>query len=127
MDRRSWFGRLGLALAFLAAVLPGLAWASGPGTYRIKGFDPRNRSEYSGTAQLTRTSDNTWRIVWRIGGQAWNGHGIGDGKVIAVNYSGQGVTGVFLMIAREGGGYEAIWGYTGERTVGTEEWSRSGN
>lgn len=117
--------RLALAGAFAATLLPSLALAEGPGRYAISGIDPRNREAYSGTAQLTKTGQDTWRIVWRIGGQTWNGHGIGDGKVLAVNYSGQGATGIFLMIAKDGGGYEAVWSYTGDTKIGTEEWRKT--
>jgi hypothetical protein len=107
-----------IAAAAAAFLLPASASAQGPGQYRIKGVDAR-------TAQLSKTGDDTWRIVWRIGNQTWNGHGIGDGKVLAVNYSGQGVTGIFLMIARDSGGYEAVWSYTGGTTVGSEEWVKA--
>jgi hypothetical protein len=113
-----------LAIAATALLVPA-ALAQGPGQYRIKGIDARSKAAYSGTAQLTQTGTDTWRIVWRIGGQTWNGHGIGDGKVLAVNYSGQGATGIFLMIARDGGGYEAVWSYTGDTTVGSEEWAKA--
>lgn len=117
--------RLVLAGAFASTLLPGLAMAEGPGRYTISGIDPRTRESYSGTAQLTKTGDDTWRIVWRIGGQTWNGHGIGDGKVMAVNYSGQGASGVFLMIAKSGGGYEAVWSYTGDTKLGSEDWKKA--
>jgi hypothetical protein len=114
-----------IAAAAAAFLLPAAASAQGPGQYRIKGVDARTKAAYSGTAQLSNTGNETWRIVWRIGSQTWNGHGIGDGKVLAVNYSGQGVTGIFLMIARGNGGYEAVWSYTGGTTVGSEEWVKA--
>ena len=117
--------RLVLAGALASSLIPGLAVAQGPGQYTISGVDPRSRESYSGTAQLTKTGEDTWRIVWRIGGQTWNGHGLGDGKVLAVNYSGQGASGVFLMIGKEGGGYEAVWSYTGDTKLGSEEWKKA--
>jgi hypothetical protein len=114
-----------LAATAVAFMLPTVSLAEGPGQYRIKGTDARSKAAYSGTAQLTKTGEDTWRIVWRIGGQSWNASGIGDGKVIAANFSAQGSSGVFLMIARQGGGYEAVWNYTNETTIGTEEWTKA--
>ena len=114
-----------LAAGLLTLLGSSFALAQGPGQYRISGIDARSKEKYSGTAQLTQTGSETWKIVWRIGGQTWNGHGIGDGKVLAVNYSGQGATGIFLMIAKDGGGYEAVWSYTGDTTIGTEDWRKA--
>jgi hypothetical protein len=113
-----------IAAAAAAFLLPAAAQAEGPGQYRIKGVDARSKAEYSGTAQLTQTGEGTWRIVWRIGGQTWNASGVGDSKVIAANFSAQGSSGVFLMVAKDGGGYQAVWNYTNSTTVGTEEWSK---
>ncbi|MGL5447792.1 MAG: hypothetical protein ACRDBL_10820 [Rhabdaerophilum sp.] len=114
-----------IAAAAAAFLFPVVASAQGPGQYRIKGVDARSKAAYSGTAQLTQTGESTWRIVWRIGGQTWNASGIGDAKVIAANFSAQGSSGVFLLVAKDGGGYEAVWNYTNETTVGTEEWAKA--
>ncbi|MCA0450859.1 MAG: hypothetical protein LCH62_13985, partial [Proteobacteria bacterium] len=97
----------------------------GPGNYVVAGKDGTSGGGYTGTATLTQTSDSTWRIVWRIGGQVWNGFGIGDGKIVALNFSGHGRTGVMLLVAKDDdSGYQAAWAYTGDRTVGLEDWSR---
>lgn len=116
---------LACAVFFLAAsALPGMA--RGPGNYSLKGKEG-NGNSYAGTSTLTQIGEDTWRITWRIGGQTWNGYGIGDGKFIAMNFSGNGQTGVMLLVAADdGGGYEAVWAYTGERKAGGREvWRRN--
>ena len=129
----NWFDRLkmlNLALALPVLLAPVLLFSSpaaaeGPGRYRLNGVDPKSRAEYKGTVTLSQTGESTWRIVWRIGNQTWNGSGIGDGKVIAANYSGGGTTGVFLMTLKDDKkGYEAVWSYTNDTKVGTEEWRK---
>lgn len=110
------------ALAFFSAPAPALA--RGPDAYIVEGRNPGGNGGYSGSATLTQTGEHTWRLVWRIGGQSWEGWGIGDGKVIAVNYRSGGTTGVILMIEREGGGYESIWANSGSSDIGTETWIR---
>lgn len=123
--------RFCLAFAGAAALgLPALAssaFARGPGNYTVKGINGPSGSGYTGSASLSQTGKDTWRITWRIGSQSWNGFGIGDGKIIAVNYSGQGTTGVILLIEKEdGSGYEAAWANSGDREVGIEEWRKTG-
>ena len=117
--------RAGLVLAIgLLALAPALA--RGPGTYAVKGkAGSSGGGGYSGTSSLTQTSSETWSIVWKIGSQTWTGYGIGDGKVIALNFTGNGQTGVMLLVAKDDGtGYNAAWSFTGERKVGYEDWSR---
>jgi hypothetical protein len=120
-------GRAGAAIVGCLALLiafAGPASAQGPGDYVVKGKEASGNS-YSGSASLTQTGENTWRIVWRIGSQTWNGFGIGDGKVIAANFSGHGRTGVMLLVTEEGKpGYKSFWAYTGAKEVGSEDWNR---
>ena len=121
--RRAMLAAAGLVLAFgLLAIEP--AQARGPGNYAVKGKEAAGGG-YSGSASLTQTGQNTWSIVWRIGAQTWRGYGIGDGKIVALNFSGNGQTGVMLIVAKEdGSGYDAAWAYTGAKEVGYEEWTR---
>jgi hypothetical protein len=111
-----------LVAASLAGVVP--AAARGPGSYALTGKEGGSNATYSGTAQLTKHGDDTWRLTWRIGGATWTGFGIGDGKVISANFSGNGQAGVMLLIAKDdGSGYQAVWAYNGERSVGGyEDW-----
>lgn len=121
--------RLTLAAAALAVcsafALPiTSAEARGPGSYGVAGKEGGSNASYTGSATLTQLGEDTWRIVWRIGGTTWNGYGIGDGKVISANFSGNGQQGVMLLISKDdGSGYQAVWAYNGERKVGGyEDW-----
>lgn len=114
------------ALALAAIALPcftaTLVEARGPGSYQISGKEGGSKAAYSGSSTLSQLGEDTWRISWRIGGTTWTGYGIGDGKVISANFSGNGQQGVMLLIAKEdGSGYEAVWAYNGERSVGGYE------
>ncbi|MCZ8260520.1 MAG: hypothetical protein O9333_10360 [Beijerinckiaceae bacterium] len=101
------------------------AFAKGPGDYRVQGKEGTSGGGYTGSASLTQTGAETWRIVWKIGSQTWTGFGIGNGEVVALNFTGNGRTGVMLLIAKEdGSGYAAAWAYTGEKEVGYEEWTK---
>lgn len=111
-------------VASLVVVAPALA--RGAGTYAVKGKEGASGGGYSGASSLTQTGENTWRIVWKIGNQTWNGYGIGDGKIIALNFSGNGQSGVMLLVAKDdNSGYDAAWAYSGDKTVGYEEWRKS--
>jgi hypothetical protein len=116
--------RAGLVLAIgVMALAP--AFARGPGTYAVTGKAGSAGGGYTGTSSLTQTSKETWSIVWKIGGQTWTGYGIGDGKVIALNFTGNGQSGVMLLVAKDdGSGYEAAWSFTGEKKVGYEDWRK---
>ena len=117
--------RAGLALSFaLVALAPALA--QGPGMYAVRGKSGSSGGPgYTGASNLTQTGPETWSIVWKIGSQTWTGYGIGNGKVIALNFTGHGQTGVMLLVAKDDGtGYDAAWSYTGEKKVGYEEWRK---
>lgn len=110
-----------LALGFFMAEP---ASARGPGNYKVTGKEASGGG-YTGSAALTQTGESTWSIVWKIGSQTWRGYGIGDGKIVALNFSGHGQTGVMLIVAKDdNSGYDAAWAYTGAKEVGYEEWKK---
>ena len=117
-----------LALAVLLGVgifVAGSAEARGPGNYAVQGKEGTSGGGYTGSASLTQTGAETWRIVWRIGSQTWTGFGIGNGQVVALNFTGNGNSGVMLLVAKDdGSGYNAAWAYTGEKQVGYEDWTK---
>jgi hypothetical protein len=119
---------LAVPFALAAVSLAGITVASarGPGNYGVSGKEGGSNATYSGSAQLTKHGNDTWRLTWRIGNAVWTGFGIGDGKVISANFSGNGQSGVMLLIAKDdGSGYEAVWAYNGEKSVGGyENWSK---
>ena len=120
---RLYGGVIAVAGALLLWTLP--AQARGPGSYAVSGKDAVNNGAYSGTSTLTQTGESTWRVTWRVGGTSFTGSGLGDGDVIALNFSGAGRTGVALLRAKtDGSGYAVSWTYSGDRTVSYEDWRK---
>jgi hypothetical protein len=116
MNQRARHAIMALALAptFSAAAL-----AEGPGQYAVSGTTTKDKSEYQGTATLTRTGHMTWRIVEDIGGDHFEGFGVGDGKVIAVTFA-DASTAVALYTANADGSYTAVWAEEDDTEVNTE-------
>lgn len=112
-------GFLGAAMLALAlAATPALA--KGPGKYAVKGTNAGDKSDYSGTATLTKTGENTWRLVSVIGSDKFEGYGIGDDDIIAVTYSGGGNTAVALYVVQADGSYSGVWAFKGDTKVSIE-------
>ncbi len=111
-------GTLAVALA-ASSVSPVLA--KGPGKYTVKGVNVEEKSNYSGTATITKTGENAWKVVSVIDGDKFDGYGIGDEDIIAVTFSGNGSTGVALYVAQDNGSYKGIWAFKGDSKVSAEE------
>jgi hypothetical protein len=56
------------------------ALAEGPGKYTVSETNVRDRSEYRGSATLTRTGPLTWEIVEEIGGDTLEGFVVGASR-----------------------------------------------
>ena len=113
-----------LAVAAAILVLTAVAaWAGDPvGSYSVVGSNPGGRGRYAGTVDVERTGE-TFRVIWRIGGQTFVGTGIGSNKGFAVTYQSGNQTGLAIYGAN-GDGWEGVWTYTGGRQVGGEMWTR---
>ncbi|MGU3495705.1 hypothetical protein ACLBXM_16820 [Xanthobacteraceae bacterium A53D] len=108
----------GLCLALLGTASPVLA--KGPGKYKVEGVNAGDNSKYSGTATITKTGADTWRVVSVIDGDKFEGYAIGDDDILAVTVSGNGSTGVTLYVAQPDGSYKGIWAFKGDTKVSTE-------
>jgi hypothetical protein len=107
----------GLALAVAASPA---AFAEGPGKYAVSGINVKDKSEYHGSATLTRTGPMTWEVVENIGVDTLEGFGVGDGKTIAVSFANDGSTVVVLYTANSDGSYTGMWAEEGDKDVSTE-------
>ncbi len=110
----------GLAFALIAGTVSPVL-AKGPGKYTVKGVNAEEKSTYSGTATITKTGENAWKVVSVIDGDKFDGYGIGDEDIIAVTFSGNGSSGVALYVAQDNGGYKGIWAFKGDSKVSAEE------
>ena len=115
------------ALAVSALAFSTAAVAEGPGKYTVTGTNVKDKSEYHGTATLTQTGHMTWEVVEDIGGDTFEGFGIGDGKTIAVGFGPRArekpsiaSSVVALYIANPDGSYSAMWADEGDKDVSTE-------
>jgi len=108
------------AVALMMAV--GAAFADPVGTYGVSGTNPNDGSTYSGAVRVERTNE-TYRVVWTIGGQRYVGTAIGNDQFLAVSYRSGNETGLALY-GRDGDGWKGIWTYEGGQKLGSEIWQR---
>jgi hypothetical protein len=107
--------------AFVAvAVFSLAAMAEGPGRYTVTGTNAKDKTNYQGTATITKTGNSTWQIVEIIGDDTIEGFAIGDGKVIAVAYSTDAGSTVALYIANSDGSYTGMWAGEDDKDINTE-------
>ena len=104
----------------LAGGISTVALAEGAGKYTVAGTNIKDKSEYQGTATLTQTGHMTWEVVEDIGGDTFEGFGVGDGKTIAVTFATDGSTVVALYVANPDGSYAGIWADEGDKEVSRE-------
>lgn len=112
------FSTVALAAALAFAVSP--AFAKGPGKYTVKGTNSADKSTYTGTATITKTGEDSYRIVSVIGDDKFDGYAIGDDDLLAVTFSGGGNSSVGLYVAQPDGSYQAVWAFKGDSKVSTE-------
>ena len=113
--------RLPAITAFVAAAVVSVpALAEGTGRYTVTGTNTKDKTNYQGTASITKIGNSTWHIVEIIADETLEGFGIGDGKVIAATYSTDAGTTVALYIANSDGSYTGIWAAEDDKDVNTE-------
>ena len=113
--------RLTAITAFvIAAIFSLTGMAEGPGRYTVTGTNTKDKTNYQGTATITKAGNSTWQIVEIIANETLEGFGIGDGKVIAATYSTDAGTTVALYIANSDGTYTGIWATEDDKDVNTE-------
>ena len=111
---------LAVATLVLSTALSIAALAEGPGKYSVSGTNVKDKSEYHGTATLTKTGPVTWEVAEDIAGDTFEGFGVGDGKTIAVSFATDGSTVVALYVANADGSYTGMWADEGDKEVSTE-------
>lgn len=106
-------------LVAASLALPGLAQENVGGRYRVSGtnFDG---SKYSGTAEITVTSDNTCRIVWVTGGSTSSGICMRNGTSFAAGYQLGDSIGLVIYEIQKDGTLDGLWTLADQNGVGTE-------
>jgi hypothetical protein len=123
--------------AFVAALmLPGIAMAGPDGIYHVKGVNPDDGNDYTGTVKIVRKGE-IYRVVWKIGDNETIGMGIGlrlvDGQMVAgpasdndtgisISYSSANTFGNAIYSEFSDGTWRGVWAFKGYKKVSTEEW-----
>ncbi len=108
--------------AGIASTIPTEAAAQGGnvgGRYQVQGKN-FNGSTYSGTAEITVTSNNTCRIVWVTGSTTSRGICMRNGNSVAASYVLGGKIGLVIYEQKGDGSLEGLWTIADESGVGGE-------
>jgi hypothetical protein len=113
--------RLGLAAAGLLAAGLSLqpAAAQRSGVYAVEGRGV-DGTAYQGSATLTATGPQTWRMSWRVAGETTHGVALTIGKLLVIGYVSGRETGVVAYEVMEDGRLVGRWTQGREGGVGTE-------
>ncbi len=117
MRRRRFLATTAFALTTILSVA---AIAEGTGRYSVTGTNVKDKTNYQGTATITKTGNSTWQVVEIIGNDTLEGFGIGDGKMIAVSYASDAGNNLALYTANSDGSYTGIWVGEDDKDVNTE-------
>ena len=125
-----------IAVILASLLLPATAMAGPEGSFHVKGVNPDDGSDYTGTVKVSRKGE-VYRVVWKIGSDETVGVGLGirivDGQMVAGPASDQD-TGIAISYAVgktpgnatytefSDGTWRGVWAYKGYKTVSTEEW-----
>jgi hypothetical protein len=125
-----------LATALLLLATPALAWADPTGTYQVRGVNPGNGREYTGTVKVIRKGE-TYSVAWDIGGQQFVGTGLGakfignrfqmgpasaDDTAISVGYISGDSFGMAMYFQQPDGTWQGVWTYAGSDKASSENW-----
>lgn len=125
-----------IAAILIALALPAAALAGPDGSYHVKGVNPDDGRDYTGTVKIVRKGE-VYRVVWQIGDDETVGMGLGlrlvDGQIvagpasdadtgIAISYASGDSIGNATYTEFSDGTWRGVWAGKGDKTVSTEEW-----
>lgn len=117
-------------------ILPCTAMAGPDGVYHVKGVNPDDGKDYTGTVKIVRKGE-IYRVAWKIGDHQTIGMGVGlrlvDGQMVAgpasdsdtgisISYSSGSTFGNATYTEFSDGTWRGVWAYKGYKKVSTEEW-----
>jgi hypothetical protein len=109
-----------LATAAIAACLSTPASAQNlGGRYQVIGKN-FNGSPYSGTAEITLTSNNTCRIVWVTGSTTSRGICMRNANAFSAGYVLNGKVGLVIYELKGDGSLDGLWTIADQTGVGAE-------
>lgn len=111
------FALAAICLSSGLIALPAAAQRSG--TYAVQGADATG-TRYEGSATLTATGPETWRITWRVAGATSNGVGLMVKGMLVIGYISERETGAAAYEVMPDGSLVGRWTQGREGGVGTE-------
>lgn len=108
-----------LAAAILAATVLSAQAQSIGGNYSVEGTN-LNGSTYSGTAEITLTSETTCVIHWQTGSTTSEGICMRNDDSFAAGYVGEGYTGLVIYKVLADGTLSGLWTIANNGGAGTE-------
>jgi len=127
---------LSTVVLIASLLMPAAAMAGPEGTFHVKGVNPDDGRDYTGTVKVVRKGE-MYRVVWQIGDDETVGIGLGirvvDGQMvagpasdkdtgIAISYTSGSTLGNATYTEFSDGTWRGIWAYKGYKNVSTEEW-----
>lgn len=89
------------------------------GRYQVAGKN-FNGSNYSGTAEIVTTSNNTCRISWVTGSTTSRGICMRNGNTFAAGYNMAGAVGLVIYEIKPDGSLDGLWTIADQPGMGTE-------
>lgn len=89
------------------------------GSYAVEGRG-MDGTTYQGSAVLTATGPQTWRMTWRVAGETTNGIALTVGNLLVIGYVAGRETGVIAYEVMADGRLVGRWTQGREGGVGTE-------
>jgi hypothetical protein len=89
------------------------------GRYQVIGKN-HNGSAYSGTAEITLTSNTTCNIVWKTGSTTSQGICMRNGVAFSAGYSMGNAVGLVIYEIKPDGSLDGIWTIAGQPGIGAE-------
>jgi hypothetical protein len=112
-------------MVIAALVAAGLAAWAGPaaaqrnGTYDVTGVNP-DGSVYTGQLAMQQIGLASWRVVWQVGGNRFEGFGMSAGPTFAVGFTLGERPGVAIYQVLGEGELAGQWTLIGSSAIGTE-------
>jgi hypothetical protein len=125
-----------IAAACLMLAAPALAWADPTGIYQVRGVNPDDGKQYTGTVKVVRNGE-TYNVTWNIAGQHFMGTGLGarfignrfqmgpagpDDTAISVGYISGNSFGMAMYFQQPDGTWQGVWTYAGSDKASSENW-----
>jgi hypothetical protein len=103
----------------LAALASSASAQTISGRYQVQGKN-FNGTNYSGTAEIVSTANNTCRITWVTGSTTSRGICMRNGNSFAAGYNMSGAVGLVIYEVKPDGSLDGLWTIADQPGMGTE-------